>query len=100
MRDPRGNTSAAGERVVRRLIEPLPPDDFLNLPAARELVHSGLLVDYERVDDTHVSSPRIAWLSQPSEWSRAQLLDAALLTLDVAGKALQSGFELKDASAW
>jgi hypothetical protein len=100
MRDPRGSLAAAGGQVIRTLAEPLPPDDFLNLPLARELVRDKLLVDFALESDTRLVAPRIEWVSQPSEWCRAQLLDAALLTLEVAERAFAAGFELKDASAW
>jgi hypothetical protein len=100
MRDPRGRVFVAGDRIQRELVDPLPVDDFLRQPLARELTRDGLLVDFEIHDDRHVSAPRIEWVSQPSEWCRAQLLDAALLTLKIAERSIASGFELKDASAW
>ena len=100
MRDPRGRISIAADHVVRDLVEALPAEDFLRLPLARELVREGLLVDFELRSESQLVAPRIAWVSQPSEWCRAQLLDAALLTLDIAERALPVGFELKDASAW
>ncbi|HEU5137316.1 MAG TPA: hypothetical protein VFU13_19355 [Steroidobacteraceae bacterium] len=100
MRDPLGSLSAVGDQMVRTLAGPLAADDFLNQPVARELVRDKLLVDFTREHDTRLVAPRIEWVSQPSEWCRAQLLDAALLTLDVAERAFTCGFELKDASAW
>src|SRR6188768_717626 len=100
MRDPRGSISAVNDRIERELVEPLPADDFLRQPLARELVRDGLLVDFELQGELRIVAPRIAWVSQPSEWCRAQLLDAAHLTLDIAERALPAGFELKDASAW
>jgi hypothetical protein len=100
MRDPRGSVSAVNDRIERRLLEPLPTGDFLRQPVARELVRDGLLVDFELPGDTQIVAPRLAWVSQPSEWCRAQLLDAAHLTVDIAERALPAGFELKDASAW
>ena len=100
MRDPRGSICVAEDHIVRELRDALPMDDFLRQPIARELVRDGLLVEFDLRDDQHVVSPRIAWVSQPSEWCRAQLIDAAVLTLDIADRALPAGFELKDASAW
>lgn len=43
---------------------------------------------------------RLAFISYPSEWSFAQLQDAAVLTLDVMLTALEHGMVLKDASAY
>jgi hypothetical protein len=100
MRDPRGRLAVSGDRVVRVLNDRLPAGDFLRQPIARELVRDKLLIDFELLDELHISAPRVAWVSQPSEWCSAQLLDAALLTLDIAEYALTGGFELKDASAW
>jgi SAM-dependent methyltransferase len=100
MRDPRGRVSIRGEVVLRTLADPLPADDFLYQPLARQLVQEGILVDFDLHDGTHITAPRIPWVSQPSEWCGAQLADAALLTLTVAERALAAGFELKDASAW
>jgi SAM-dependent methyltransferase len=100
MRDPRGRIFAAHDRMVRELATPLPKEDFLHQAIAHDMVRGGLLIDYSLLDATHVVAPRLAFVSQPSEWCRLQLLDAALLTLDVAEKALAAGFELKDASAW
>src|SRR5690349_19500630 len=100
MRDPRGSISAVNGRIERELVERLAPGDFLRQPLARELARDGLLVDFELHGDTRVLAPRVAWVSQPTEWCRAQLVDAAHLTLDVAERALPSGFEIKDGSAW
>jgi hypothetical protein len=100
MRDPRGSISAVDGRIERKLVERLAPGDFLRQPLARELARDGLLVDFELQSDMRVVSPRVAWVSQPTEWCRAQLVDAAHLTLDVAERALPSGFEIKDGSAW
>ena len=63
-------------------------------------MRDGLLIEFELQDERNISAPRVAWVSQPSEWCASQLLDAALLTLDIAERALSAGFELKDASAW
>ncbi|HEV7606112.1 MAG TPA: hypothetical protein VGO61_02165 [Steroidobacteraceae bacterium] len=100
MRDPRGNLAIEKGRVVRKLHDRLKSEDFLFQAVARELVRDGLLVDFEVPDDLQVTAPRVAWVSQPTEWCGAQLLDAAQLSLDVAERSLTAGFELKDASAW
>lgn len=43
---------------------------------------------------------RLSLISYPYEWCFSQLKDAALLTLEIARKALEHGMVLKDASAY
>ena len=68
---------------------------------------AGLLVSHEEValerrEGAHrVLRPSpIDFVSYPYEWAFSQLRDAALLTLEVAGRALRRGLSLKDASAF
>lgn len=100
MRDPRGSVRALGDRIVRTLIEPLPPGDFLLDPAARALVAQRKLVDFELAGPLSITSPRLPFVSAPDEWSDLQLSDAATLTLDIAEDVRARRVELKDASAW
>jgi len=72
-----------------------------------ELVDAGLLVAHEevalegRAGAHRVLKPSpIDFVSYPYEWAFSQLRDAALLTLDIAGRALHRGLSLKDASAF
>ncbi|MEX1280812.1 MAG: class I SAM-dependent methyltransferase [Acidimicrobiia bacterium] len=64
----------------------------------------GLIPDHELVaghdgpGELHTAA--IAPVSLPSEWTFGMLRDAALLTLEVSRRALEAGFELKDASAF
>ncbi len=73
------------------------------------LVEAGQLVACERVDASLSPLPgavavlrpeRIPLISYPYEWCFSQLKDAALLTLEIARKALERGMVLKDASAY
>lgn len=74
------------------------------------LVSSGFFVDNWVVDDVTppagvpgdlvVESARIPLVSYPSEWSFAMLQAAALATLDANLICLESGYILKDASAF
>jgi hypothetical protein len=73
----------------------------------RELVDAGLLVAHEEVAlDADGGAHRllrphpIKLVSYPYEWAFSQLQDAALLTLEIAGRALARGLTLKDASAF
>ncbi len=74
------------------------------------LQEAGLLVSHEPVDLALAADPStalaviqpelIAFISYPYEWSFGQLKAAALLTLEVQRRAVEAGFELRDASAY
>ncbi len=111
-RDPAARVFYQDDRVLRGLSEEGAADDL----AAREagvidaLVTAGTLIESWRVDDVAVpagvpavavvESIRVPLVSYPSEWSFSMLRDAALATLDANLVALESGFILKDASAF
>ncbi len=96
--------------VLYRHVAPSCAADYDALLASglyHELTQAGLLVAHEeaRLADHdgayRVLRPeRIAMVSYPYEWAFSQLQDAALLTLDVAERALARGLVLKDASAF
>jgi ribosomal protein L11 methylase PrmA len=74
-----------------------------------ELASAGLLVPHAvdeeaqaATDDAYavLRPERVPFISYPYEWCFGQLQDAALLTLDVQGRALERGFTLRDASAY
>lgn len=75
-----------------------------------KLVAQGLFVNSWPVDDVTppdgipdeaiIEADRVPMVSYPSEWSFAMLRDAALVTLDANLLCLDSGFILKDASAF
>ncbi|SHL95376.1 class I SAM-dependent methyltransferase [Rhizobacter sp. OV335] len=100
MRDPQGRIRFEGERVLRTLVRPLPADHFLQSPLAARWVAERRLVAFDRQDDTTLMSPRLPFVTQPTEWCDAQLHDAAALTLAMQREAVSAGFDLKDASAW
>lgn len=100
MRDPRGFLSFDADSAVRTLIAPLPQDDWLRSGQAARLVDQGLLLPFEIETSTRVVSPRLPFVTMPSEWSATQLHAAAELTLNIADDLLTTGCELKDASAW
>ncbi len=99
-----------------RILRGLAPDAARIDKAARatglmdRLVSSGLFVDNWIADDVTppdgipstavIESRRIPIVSYPSEWSFSMLKDAALVTLDANLLCLESGFILKDASAF
>ncbi len=100
MRDPLGSIRIAATTVHRRLYRPLPQDHFLRSDAAAKLVEHKQLVPFEFVSDAEIVSPRVPFVTYPHEWCNAQFVDAAELTLALSETVLQSGYELKDASAW
>ncbi len=100
MRDPDGLTQLAPNQVLRTLYQPLQEADFLASPLARQWVESGRLTPFSVESSTRVVSPRLPFVSFPSEWCAAQLFAAAELTLQLETEAVEAGFELKDASAW
>ncbi|HZZ30287.1 MAG TPA: hypothetical protein VFE46_19975 [Pirellulales bacterium] len=74
-----------------------------------ELVGAGLLIPHDELplderateDGYKVLRPaQLPLVSYPYEWSFSQLRDAALVTLEIARRALAKGMMLKDASAY
>jgi hypothetical protein len=111
-RDPTARVFYHDGRVLRGLA-----DDSASTDAAvrqcglmDQLVADGLFVRNWLVDDVTppegvpatavVESERLPIVSYPSEWSFNMLRDAAVATLDANLEALESGFILKDASAF
>lgn len=100
MRDPAASLRFEADRVIRDLRQPLPNGHFLKSELAARWVAQGRLVPFEREGDLRVVSQRLPFVTQPSEWTDAQLFEAARLTLALQGEAVEAGFDLKDASAW
>jgi SAM-dependent methyltransferase len=100
MRDPAANLRFEDERVIRDLYAPLGPDHFLRSDLARRWVDRGDLIQFEFESDRVVVGRRLNFVTQPSEWSDAQLYAAGTLTLRLQTEAVAAGFDMKDASAW
>ena len=100
MRDPQGRIRFEDGRVLRTLVRALPADHFLRSPLAARWVAERRLVAFEWQGDATLASPRLPFVTQPTEWCDAQLHDAAALTLAMQREAVVAGFDLKDASAW
>lgn len=108
-RDPSGFLFRREGDLFRRVAPAYANDYDLLLSSGLydELTREGLLVPHEEVDlDGHADAHRVLrpevvpFVSYPYEWSFSALRDAALLTLDIAGRALARGLVLKDASAF
>ena len=73
------------------------------------LVEQGLLIPFEDAPIEYALTPDVEFvikpdpigtISYPYEWCFEQLRDAALTTLEIQKQSLESGFSLKDASAF
>jgi hypothetical protein len=108
-RDPSGHLFRR-DGVLYRHVAPSHASDYDLLTGSglyRELVEADLLVSHEEVTlEDHGGAHRllrprpIDFVSYPYEWAFSQLQDAALLTLEIAVRALSRGLALKDASAF
>ena len=100
MRDPEGTIEFRGNLVVRKLSPNATATSFLQAPLAAKLVNDEKLIPFEFTATDIVESPRLPFVSYPFEWCEAQLYLAGQHTLDISREILDSGYELKDASAW
>lgn len=104
-RDPAGQLELTESHALRR-IHPASAEEalaFLASPLRQELEASGDLVVTEiagrsRNEELRLRHPRIDPISYPWEWTPAQWCAAAELTLRLAGKAIDAGWMLKDAT--
>lgn len=84
-------------------------DTFIHSGLYNKLVDGKMIVPHQEVAQELKQSESaykiiqpipIEFISYPYEWSFSQLKDAALLTLELQGIALEHGMSLKDASAF
>lgn len=104
-RDPAGSLQIEDERVLRTVHPRYAAQvlSFLNSSFARSLADSGKITATQILgndeDGTlHLEHPRIFFPSYPWEWSEAQWIDAALLTLNLCDELIDHGLILKDAT--
>ena len=111
-RDPAGFLYRRDGRLYRQINQSA-LDDFHRLRDSglyQSLIADGLLVPHEEVDTASYAATanaqavirpqELPFISYPYEWCFSQLRDAALLTLDLADRALDHDMVLKDASAY
>lgn len=104
-RDPAGKLCMEDDRVLRT-VHPAyaqATESFLSSDLAKELVASGALVATRRLGwlpdgSLELEHEKIDFPSYPWEWSAAQWVDAALLTLEICDRLLDQGLILKDAT--
>lgn len=100
MRDPDASIRFEAAQVVRSLVAPLVNGHFLRSDLARRWVADRRLVDFAMPDPLSITSPRVPFVTHPFEWCDAQLFSAAQLSLGLQREAVDTGYDLKDASAW
>ena len=106
-RDPSGYVFREDGALLRLVAEPYRADfeTLMGSGLHDDLVAAGLLIPlegrFERPGAVAVLRPEVVpTISYPYEWCFGQLRDAALLTLELARRALAKGMILKDASAY
>jgi hypothetical protein len=110
-RDPSGFVFSR-EGIIYRQINDVYKDDYNHLNDSglySDLTDSGLLIPHKEVplqshnnDQSYlvIEPKQIPFISYPYEWSFNQMMDAALLTLEIQKRCLDHGMVLKDASAY
>jgi len=111
-RDPAGSVVHSRDRILR-VIHPEFVSEFETFLATRiahESVESGTLITSERISSDALAGlnpgealyehERVAFPSYPYEWPVEMLHAAGILTLDLALKALNEGYGLKDATPY
>ncbi len=102
-RDPAGSLRFEGELAVRRIAPSARAAvlDFIESPLCQAMQQRGDLIAAE-VDDSGpqliLRHPRIPIPTYPWEWTPAQWLAAANLTLNLCEEAIAAGWVLKDAT--
>ena len=110
-RDPSGFTFVKGGTIYRQInkVGQSNFDCLISSGLYDSLVEKGWLVPHKDVDigfpeiqtAYKVIQPKeILFISYPYEWCFSQLLDAAMLTLEIQKEAIRYGMSLKDSSAY
>lgn len=113
MRDPAGRLVFHDGRPIRIVHEEAAAavQAFLGSSTAEELLQAGKLIPTrviprdgleellsETPSDLVLEHDRVWFPSYPYEWPHSMLMDAGVLTLDIAERALAGGYGLKDAT--
>jgi len=110
-RDPAGFVFRRNGILYRQVQPPAAPDwaAFQSSGLYARLVAGALLVEHADVSPSDAARPdavavirprELELISYPYEWCFTQLQEAALLTLDLQARSLDSGMRLRDASAY
>jgi len=108
-RDPDGSVFFVDDSVYRSISEKFLPiiknltqsEFFQKYIEEGRIISTTLITNKFNISGHYViQHEKIPFLSYPYEWSFYMLKDAALLTLDILKKCLESGYILKDGTAW
>ncbi|MGV7220602.1 MAG: SAM-dependent methyltransferase [Nitrospinales bacterium] len=110
-RDPSGFVFSSEGTIYRQINEIYKDEyEFLNDSGLySDLTESGFLIPHDEVsvesqsiDNAYkvIEPKQIPFISYPYEWSFNQMMDAALITLEIQKRSLDHGMVLKDASAY
>ena len=101
-RDPAGTLFQDGDRILREVNSNDVPilESFLATRTATEAIECGELVRSWRLSENLFEHERIPFPSYPYEWPPEMLHAAGELTIELARRALQEGFGLKDATPY
>ena len=106
--DPRAEIFVRGDRVLRAIRPGYEKfyRDALELPAIRDAMRDGLLIDTRIADETIagfplvLSHPRIAPMSFPFEWTPSMFQAAAAAVLELNVRLMRAGFCTVDGHPW
>ena len=114
-RDRNNRIYTAGDRIIRGLSDValqnwnqvVEEDFYKSLVNQGKVIHSNVVhqTDFELTSEEHswsgyLEHERVPFISYPYEWTFGMLKEAALLHLDILQKSLDSGWILKDATAY
>ena len=108
-RDPSGFVFSRDGLILRKINSGFVPtfQKLVESGLYDELISNELLIAHEELEDDSnagdgivIRPQQIPFISYPYEWSFQQLKDAALLTLNIAKRALNRNMVLKDATAF
>lgn len=110
-RDPSGFLFYKNDVLYRQVNQSFKKDfdQFINGGLYEHLVEKKILVSHETIIENLTASANwyqtlkpqmVPFISYPYEWCFDMLKDAALITLEAAGEAMNFGMMLKDASAY
>lgn len=110
-RDPSGYVFTYNNEIYRQVNLSFQNDfeAFTNSGLYNDLVKGGFLIPHQLIQQnftgdsswfTTIKPEQVPLISYPYEWSFSMLKDAALLTIELALKALEYGMILKDASPY
>ena len=84
MRDPDGRIEFYDDFIIRTLKSRVESMHPLFMPCIQKLVSDNKIIKYEFLDEKRIKSPRVGFVTYPTEWINSQHIAAAKLTLDIS----------------